>query len=93
MNHRVLMPKVKVRTDSVELGKIPITWINVSIIQKTSTVSPVHKKAPLGGSKHTQGSEFRQKEKQLSRGNSDANCELNNAVYILRQKTSSVCGW
>ena len=77
------MAMVKVHTDPVELGKIPITWINVSIIQKTLTASPATKKASLGGSKHTKGSGFHQKELLEV---SNANGEFNISVHILSQK-------
>ena len=40
----------------------------LNIMQKTSTASPVTKKAPLGGSKHTKGGGLHQKEKHLIRG-------------------------
>ena len=86
------MAKVKFRTDPVEVGKIPITCINVSIIQKSSTASPATKKAPAWGEATTQKEAGLTDKKITLLQVSNANGEFNISVHILRQKFDQYVG-
>ena len=86
------MAKVKFRTDPVEVGKIPITCINVSIIQKSSTASPATKKSSRFGEATTQKEAGFIEKKITLLQVSIANGEFNISVHILRQKFGQYVG-
>ena len=86
------MAKVKFRTDPVEVGKIPITCINVCFIQKSLTASPATKKSTRLGEATTQKvAGFIEKKITLLQV-SIANGEFNISVHILRQKFDQYVG-
>ena len=75
----------KVHTHPAEVRKIPISCINVSIIQKTSTVSTATKKPRLGEASTQKEAGFIKK-KNILLEVTNANCEFGISVHILRQK-------
>ena len=85
------MAIVKVHTDPVEVGKIPITCVNLNIIQKTSTASPPTKKPRLGEASTQKEAGFIKKKITLLEV-SNANCKFNISVHILRQKLDQYMG-